>query len=307
MRNTYIVVGGKAYTDIDVLACASAYRQLLQLQGKKAFAVVSPVWNQTIPNSVSKWAIPVDKEWKHLPEECHFIAVDVSDVNYFDDFVIKDNVVEVFDHHFGFQEYWNERLGNRARIDKVGACATLIWEAFQSHGFADQISTVNANLLYTAILANTLDFRSSMTHERDLKAFNEIKPHTSLQSDWKTQYYLEVQEGILSNIRSSIYQDMKTIQYQEKPLLFGQLELWNANNATARIIEAIHSSEGIGPNILLNIVGIEEGKSYLWTNLPILHETLKHLLPFSGVSAACILTKRLWQRKEILKELMKLK
>lgn len=36
-----IIVGGSAYADIDVLACASAYKQYFELQEKKTHAVIT--------------------------------------------------------------------------------------------------------------------------------------------------------------------------------------------------------------------------------------------------------------------------
>ena len=48
----YIVVGGHAYADIDVLACISAYTQFLRLKGHQAVGIISGPWNQTISRSI---------------------------------------------------------------------------------------------------------------------------------------------------------------------------------------------------------------------------------------------------------------
>lgn len=310
IKNTFCVTGGKAYTDIDVLACASAYTHLLSLQGKKAAGVISPQLNQTISRSVRGWPYSLHHEWTQRSSSDLYIAVDVSDPDFFFEFVVPDQICEVFDHHFGHEEFWQSRLGQHAYIEKIGACATLIWEKYKMWDRAHQISTVNANLLYTAIFANTLDFKSHVTHERDRTAFEEIFPHTSLSKDWKQQYYLEVQEDITSDIAGSIAKDTKLLRYSGEDLFFGQLELWNAKDLIAgRIGDTQFRQLAVKwkreePQYLVNVVSIEEERCYLMSNVPTLLEFL-HAITEGVRKSTCIETPRIWQRKEILKEIKK--
>lgn len=60
-----------------------------------------------------------------------YVVVDMSDSNVISSFVPLDKVVEIYDHHFGFEEYWKKRLGDRSKIQPIGAAATLIWEEFK--------------------------------------------------------------------------------------------------------------------------------------------------------------------------------
>ena len=92
-----------------------------------------------------------------------FILVDVSDPKYFESFVIAENIVEILDHHFGFEEYWTKRLGNKGCVEHVGSYTTLIWERFKAAGVEQQIGPIEANLLYTAIFANTLGLSAQVT------------------------------------------------------------------------------------------------------------------------------------------------
>lgn len=185
----HVVVGGKAYADIDVVACISAYTQLLMLKNYQAQGVITGPWNQTIPHSIRSWPINIDNRFLDSPEQCYFILVDLSDPKFREEFVSLKNIIEVYDHHYGHETFWKERLPHSTHIEKVGACATLIWEKFKESGFHPSISNTNANLLYTAIFANTLNFKSHVTVERDLIASEELLPFTTLPSDWKTTYY----------------------------------------------------------------------------------------------------------------------
>jgi inorganic pyrophosphatase len=68
-------------------------------------------------------------------------------------------VIEVYDHHYGHEAFWKERLPNSTFIEYVGACATLIWERFKQDGLQNSISTINANLFYIeSIMAKKRDF-----------------------------------------------------------------------------------------------------------------------------------------------------
>lgn len=303
-----IIVGGSAYADIDVLACVAAYKQLQNIIGKKALAVITGAWNQTIPSSIRTWDIEIEPEFNERSETCQFVLVDFSDPKYMEKFVLIDQVVEVFDHHFGHEEFWHHRIGVKATIEPIGACATLIWEKFKEYNIENQISSTNANLLYTAIFANTLDFRSKVTHERDIKSAQEIAAYTTLPHDWKKQYYHEVCEGFNQDLVSKIYQDTKTIQIENKTFLFGQIELWNAGFFLKRERENLLMLPRLCGNEIItdwivNLVSIEEGKCYLFTNSKILKDVLLKIT--SGVvhDEYFLVTPNLWLRKELLREL----
>lgn len=312
IKNSHIVIGGKAYTDIDVLACASAYRQLLELLNTPTQAIISPIWNRTIPPSVASWPIFVDRDPKKQFENCRFSVVDVSDPRFFLESIPLSDVYEVFDHHYGFEDYWRNKIGNRAFIEKVGACATLIWERFKTAEMKEKISPTNANLLYTAILANTLNFKSHVTHERDRKAFEELFHHTELPFNWKQKYYNEVQESVLSNLVKSIIEDTKVFPFLSKHLFFGQLELWNARELSSRQIydslsySLSHQLPQQDPFFLVNIVSIEEEKNYLISNSPILKDHLQQCVKGIQLTSGWITTPRLWQRKELVKQMKNL-
>lgn len=312
VKNSHIVTGGKAYSDIDVLACASAYQQLLELLHIPSQAIISPIWNRTIPSSIHSWPIFVDRDLKKQFENCRFSIVDVSDPRFFLDSISLTDVYEVFDHHHGYEEYWKNKIGTRAYIEKVGACATLIWERFKTLEMEKKINSTNANLLYTAIFANTLDFKSYAAQERDRKAFEELFLYTQLAPDWKQKYYHEIQKEILDNIVKSIADDTKVFPFQGKHLFFSQLELWNAREIASRQMYNFlsnslnHQLSEQESYYIVNVVSIEEEKSYLISNIAIVKEYLQESIKGVQLTSGWMTTERLWQRKELLKEMKNL-
>jgi inorganic pyrophosphatase/exopolyphosphatase len=309
-------MGGSAYADIDVLACAVSYKQCLRLKGCDAFAITGP-WNQTIPPHVRNWPIDVDKNLHCSGCDYHYVLVDFSDPQYIDPSASLNSVVEVFDHHWGFENYWSAKIGKKAKIEKVGACATLIWEEFKHAGLDDKITSVNANLLYTAIFANTLNFRSAVTHARDRGAAEEILPYTLLPSNWHKQYYDEIENEFLQNTSNKIMEDTKIISFGNITFNFGQVEMANASQFLRKSLDSLITigsrvdENNNKDNWIVNIVSIEEGCSYLYSNCNELIAQLKRISSPStwkemGEDGVVLATNRLWLRKELLREILSL-
>ncbi|HEV8051029.1 MAG TPA: hypothetical protein VGP47_00930, partial [Parachlamydiaceae bacterium] len=264
MNKQNIVVGGSAYADIDVLACISAYTQLLKLKGYQAQGIITGPWNQTISRSVRQWPTEIEQNFLPLEEPCSFILVDISDPKFVDPFVDVERVIEVYDHHYGHEAFWKERLSNSSFIEYVGACATLIWEKFKENGLQNSISTLNANLLYTAIFSNTLNFKSHVTTDRDKIASEELLQHIDLPHDWKATYYVEIAEEFNKNISEHIRKDTKLVDLNGMPINFGQLEILNAAPIIENFDHKFHPKSD--EEWLINIASIEESCSYFYTN-----------------------------------------
>ncbi len=304
MNKKYIVVGGSAYADIDVLACIAAYTQLLTLKDYQAQGIITGPWNQTIPRSVRQWPTEIVHHFLPTDESCQFILVDVSDPKFLEKFVKIENVIEVYDHHYGHEAFWKEQLPNSAFIEHVGACATLIWERFKKEGVQNSISTINANLLYTAIFANTLNFKSLVTTDRDLIACEELLKHIDLPIDWKATYYAEVAEEFNKNLSVHIHKDTKLIHLNGMPIHFGQIEIWNAypilNKFESKFIPKSNEEW------LINIASIEEGVSYFYTNSERLQKIIAQITEAKEINGFLQVAQRLWLRKEILREFLAL-
>lgn len=304
-----LVMGGRAYADIDVLACTSAYKQLLTIQGYKSHALITGPWNQTIPSSIRAWDLDVEREFPYEGQDCSFVLVDFSNPEYVDSFVNLDKVSEVFDHHYGYEEYWENKIGSKAQIESIGACATLIWEKFKHANMQDRISTVNANLLYTAIFANTLDFKSFVTQKRDIDAANELLYYTDLPKNWKEIYYQEIEEDFLKNDFNRILEDTKNIIFQSKSFRFAQIELFHAQSFLNQAENKMKIfNENKNEFWVINIISIQEGHNYLYCNCINTYKKLKHITnahkkrEMEGFDL--LITPRLWLRKELLKEMI---
>ncbi len=302
-----IITAGETFTDIDVLACAVGYSELLTLEGKKNEVVLPGVFNSSITPILRAW----DLKYATTPTDpdSDVVLVDVSELAYVAKFVQPQQVVEIYDHRFGFQDFWKEKLGAHAHIEFVGACATLIWEEYKKRGFANKISPLSANLLTIAILSNTLNFGASVTDERDIVAFEELKKYIDMPDDWTGNYFEEVEKDIYKDVGQAITSDTKTLSLPtvDFPIVMGQLELWDASTfLTQHKLKAKTALEKFGQaEWFLSIPSISEKKNYMYTESKKIKELLPKIIPISFDGDVGV-TDTLWLRKEIRKKLLEL-
>lgn len=195
--------------------------------------------------------------------------MDVSDYHVFSDDIPLETVVEIYDHHFGFESYWKERLGDRAKIERVGAAATLVWEEFKKRGKAGKISQDAASLLAHAILSNTVNFTSDLTCDRDRSACDELVVTAGLVKDWKSLYFKDQKALIESDIVEAVRLDTKISSLAEgdSQFHFGQLEIWGTEKFFDRYdMGAVFRQIG-AEHWIFNLVDIETARSTIVSNM----------------------------------------
>lgn len=235
--------------------------------------------------------------------------VDISLSQYYAKFVDLNKVVEVYDHHF-YDELGDlkARLGNSCHIEKVGACATLIWEEFKERGYANKISPLNALLIYTAIISNTLDFNAGVTTDRDIIASKELMEIANPAANWKQRYYEQIEEAIMSDPIANMQLDTKRINLKSGSIAITQIELWDSS-------KFIDENRGILDNFLasqdtkfafVTSPSINKGCNYLYALNSQTEELLKKIWPDLVFNNKIANTRKLYLRKEILPLLLNL-
>ncbi len=211
-----IITSGSRYVDIDAYAGVVAYAELLRTQGMQSQALSTAVWNESISKTVRSWQAPLKTDYEPNGKDT-FTLIDVSDPEHFDKAVDLEKVDEVIDHHLGFEDYWQERIGERAHIEFIGAACTLVYERWVAAGVADKMSETSAKLLVSGILDNTLNFKARVTTERDKVAYEALVAHAKIPDGWTEQYFTECQEAILADAEMSIRNDSKLLAFKTFP------------------------------------------------------------------------------------------
>jgi len=294
-----VITSGSAYLDIDAYACCIAYAELLNLQGIPTRAVSSAKPNASVSKTVLGWGAVLDDYRPTSSDE--FVLVDVSDYHHFDPMVALDRVVEVIDHHPGFEEYWSQTLGSAADIRSIGAAATQVFQRWKAAGLLSSISEQSAVLLATAILDNTLNFTGQMTTTADIDAYAELVLHAKLTEDWPSHYFLECQASIESDISAALAADLKRMKPESRlPEVFAQMTVWDAEALIEKYrSEICHWMGGQGDDWLLNVICISQRKSCLLAEPVVSQQKLSRLLPVEWQAGLAALKPSIL-RKELL-------
>jgi len=165
-----------------------------------------------------------------------------------------------------------------------------------------------ANLLYTAIFANTLNFQASVSTERDKRAFEQVRKFTQLSPDWPEIYYSELARAVFANPREAIIKDTKVVTNKAgEKMAIGQIELWSGKKFITRFQKQISEVlENFGYKTwFLTLPSISEGKNYLFTQSEAAKKLLIRLLKIKFIGDIAT-TDKLYLRKELLKKLQKL-
>lgn len=306
MTEKIVVTSGGKFTDVDALACAVAYAELLRLQGKDATAVLLPQLNHTITTMVRG----LNPAFETVPPvgEMAYALVDISDPAWVEPFVDLAKVSAVFDHHFGYETFWCERIGEAAHIEMIGAAATLIWEAWVQAGLEEKISPVSANLLAIAIVSNTLNFKADVTSDRDRDAFARLARHTTLPDGWVSLYLDEVEAEISAHLADLLPHDTKPVALPsfDQLVYVSQIEVRDGvdflRNNKEHILAFMRREPS--PYCFTDIPSMHDGRTYIVAEHEQVQRVLSETLNITftdnmAVVYSCML------RKVILKELLR--
>ena len=167
--------------DLDGTACAFGYAEFLRKNGKDVVAAVFGKPHREAQFVIDKFNIPALENAEEVVNNVGgIIIVDASDLRGLSDKIQPEKVVEIIDHR---KIHEAEKFPNaKAQIELVGSAATLIAEKFYNN--KTTISPESAELLFSAIVSNTINFQANVTTERDHKIANWLKTKFSLPDNY---------------------------------------------------------------------------------------------------------------------------
>lgn len=249
------VVTPRASPDLDGLACALAYAELLQRRGLPARAWIAGTPDPEASYAAERTAIKVDSS--PAPEGSRVVLVDASDLRGLPAQLNALQVVEVIDHrihHRAAELFPNATIC----IEPVGAAATLVTERFQAAGCIP--SSVSAELLQAAIISNTQALRGSVTTDRDRAAILALRSVHELPDDFIEAQFHARRQAILDDLEGAIRREQKEFDHPDGPYVLSQLEFLGAR----RFIDAcLPCVAALAPRTMLNLVDVEAADSWL--------------------------------------------
>ena len=298
----WVITAGSTYLDIDAYACIVALSELFRLRGEKVIAYSNAPYNY----SVCDFLICDGQIVNSLPcgfdeNSARYIIVDVSDPDFLKDSVPLHRITEVFDHHVGFEEYWQCRIGDGARIEFIGAAATLIYREWEKEGLSDKMSREACLLLIAAILDNTLNLTSSNTTREDIDAYRKLCEKAGVGEEWRSVYFSEVQKNVEADLNNALFYDLKNVcNISALPANIAQLCVWNAKDIFKRLSEIREWFASSGP-FLLNLIDIKNNCGYFICDEPYYQNRLEEIFGI-GFSDGVAKLSSSYLRKQIIKK-----
>ena len=294
-----VITVGKSYIDIDGYASSIAYRELLRMKGIDSKFVSNAILNYSITGSLKNISYTTDNY--HVDSNDKYIILDLSDKSYFPEFVDENNIIEIIDHHPGFEEYWDNKIGKNSIIEPIGSVATIIVEKYEQDDLLGKMDKDIAKLLMAAILDNTLNFTANITTDRDKLAYRKLEVLTK-EYNYASEYFSECQKYIEKNLDESIKNDIKIQEVSEiLPKVFGQLTIWNIEDLLLKrnLINQIMNT--YNNEWMLNVISLNDNSSYIMYSNEDVKNRLEELLDCSEENNILIKTPAML-RKEILKK-----
>ena len=255
-----IITSGSRYIDIDAYAGCIAYRHLLQLKGIECKAVSTAKVNESVTQELLSLKVKLDQYEPKREDE--FIIIDVSDKKFFDNLVKEEKIIEIIDHHTGFEADWEKKLGKNSKIENIGSVATLIFELYEKENLQNKITKDIAYLMMAAILDNTLNFKAKITNKRDKETYEKLMVIAGENKNYASKYFLTCQQMIEKNIVMAIENDTKIgVISKSLPNVISQLTIWKKNNLWDKKQQIRETLNNFGREWILNLIVLEEGKS----------------------------------------------
>lgn len=270
-----VLTVGKSYVEIDGYASCLAYRELLKMLGMDCRFVTDASFNYSISRSLLNLPYGID-DYK-VNSEDRFIILDLSNKEFFPDFVKEENIIELIDHHPGFEKYWEDRLHDNSIIDQIGSVATIIVEKYEQNNLLQRMDKSIAKLLMAAILDNTLNFTANITNERDKKAYYKLQAITG-ELNFADVYFNECQNTIEENLEKSIVNDLKLQKTNEYlPEIIGQLTIWDIDRLINKMEKVRQIMNCNGDKWIINIISLKDNTSYVMYSDGEVRQTISEL------------------------------
>ena len=275
--------------DLDGVAGAVAYGEFLQKAGKDVVVGIIGELNDEAGYIFDRFGFSHPKTVPDADGYDEVILVDASELSGLEGKIPAEKVIEIIDHRTINDA---DKFPNaKAQIELVGAAATLVAEKFIQNK-AD-ISKESATLLYGAIVSNTLNFKGSVTTERDRVAAVWLNQTAGLPESFWRELFVAKSDLSGRKLAERIESDFAWFALGGKKIGIAQIEIIGAGELIqARGAEIVGTLGRIKTDmgldfIFQNTIDLEEGKNFFVTDDGPAKELLGKVLQvrFSGVVA----------------------
>lgn len=211
--------------DMDGISLMYAYTEFLRKKGEDAEYYFEGTMKKEAEIVLKKFNIKLNNVAK-IENDDKIVLVDTNYLSEISKAIKQENIVEIIDHHN--RENWiDERMNIKVKIELIGAAATLVAEKFKNENI--EISRESAILLYYGIISNTMNLKIKLTSQKDIEMANWLKQQTpEITDEITTQIFVEKSQ-IGDSLREEMEVEFKD-QFMRISWSMGQLEVANVED-----------------------------------------------------------------------------
>ncbi|MEI6462955.1 MAG: DHH family phosphoesterase [bacterium] len=261
-----ILITANSISDLDGVACAVCLTHFLNEipDGHQYFFGFSEGISEEAKFVMERLQIEYEILDKKKDKFDRFYLVDFSEKKGLPEFIDSEKVIRVIDHR-AFPDY--EAFPNaQYQIELVGAAATLIAEKYY---FGQKNIPIDlANLLLCAIYSNTVNFKATVTTERDRRIQRWLEAMVGGNGLAMEMFEYKTKQA-LDNLEKAMEDEKKDFLFEKKPAVLYQLELVRGESILKeekymKIIKSILKSQKTEYSALI-VQDITEGKTYIYS------------------------------------------
>lgn len=275
--------------DLDGVAGIIAYGEFLQKTGKNIAVRIIGEPHDEAKYILDRFGFTYPEMIPNADNFDEVILVDASDLNGLEGKINPEKVIEIIDHRKVNEA--DKFPKAKVQIELVGAAATLVAEKFIQNKI--NISKESATLLCGAIISNTLNFRGSVTTDRDKTAAAWLNQIAKLPEDFWKDLFTAKSDLSGKKLSDRIKGDFAWFFVGGRKVGIAQIEVIGASKLlNERSIEIIQVLKEIKEEvnfdyIFLNAIELEDAKN-LFVALDIVAQKLLEKvfsIQFNGIIA----------------------
>jgi inorganic pyrophosphatase/exopolyphosphatase len=278
-----ILVTSYVNPDLDGVSGAIAYAEFFQKTGTPAVAAVIGELHEEAAYLFNRFSFERPQRVANSHDVDRVVLVDTSDLKNLEGTIEPEKVIEIIDHRAVHEA--GSFPNAKVQIELVGAAATLVTERFMQ-GHVD-ISPSSAILLCGGIISNTLNFRATMTTDRDHRAYAWLNNIANLPNDFWRELFMAKSDLSGEKLAERIKGDFSQFVFGGKKLGIAQIEMIGAESLIhergqeiAVILKSIKEQLRLDL-IFLNTIELEACKNVFIATDPDMQQLLEQVLKVS--------------------------
>jgi len=247
MAQEKVYVIGHKSPDTDTVCSAIAYAEYLKKNKVDATAAAGGDLNPETKFVLNYFKVAKPKKMESVAGKT-LVLVDHNEISQMPEGADSARIIEVLDHH---KVSFSGAEPIKFHAEPVGSTATIVAKTMLANKF--KISRPLAGILVSAILSDTVVFKSTTTTATDIKIAKQLAKIAKISNLKKFGIEIKKQKASLKGMTAGqiLGSDFKTFEAGGKKFGIGQIEvveLKEANDRSAELLEEMektNSKEGL--------------------------------------------------------------